>query len=420
MILAIDLGSTSFKAAVFDNRLREIGVGSHRLNHRFGAGGQVEIEVATVEVALRGALRAAAVARHDIRTIAITSQAQTFTLLDAQGRTKEPFYSWQDRRATVACKELTRKLPDFAEHTSFANLSPAHQLCQIRRLRPGAHLRPVALPSYVLMLLTGETVTDNNIAAMSGLYSLPLKGWWPAALRGCGLCEKQMSKVIPIGEVAAQTAPLARRFGLRAGIPVVLAGNDQTAGGYAASLDSKPSLLITLGTAQVAYACCRSMPPSLSGTIRGPYPGGLYYRMAADSCGGNVVNWAETVLAGCHEDEGFFQAAQAAPRGCHGLVFDAALASGQGGWTNLDFHHTRSDLARSILEALSRRLADLVGKLDLPLKGRVILAAGGGSRQPLWRNIVSDTLGVRLVATKANPLLGAARMAKNASGRFLS
>ncbi|MEI6168388.1 MAG: FGGY-family carbohydrate kinase [bacterium] len=412
MILAIDLGSTSFKAAVFDSRLREVGGGGHRLLHRFGAGGQVELDVAVVETALRGALASARVATHDIQAIAITSQAQTFTVLDERGRAKGPFFSWQDRRSTAACEELKQKLPEFGEHTSFGNLGPSHQLSQIRHLQPGAKMRPIALPSYVLMLLTGETVTDNNMAAMSGLYSLPLKGWWPEALRGCGLREQQMSKVIPIGEVAAQTASAASRFGLKAGIPVVLAGNDQTAGGYAARLDTKESLLITLGTAQVAYACCRRMPPPRVGTIRGPYPGGRFYRMAADSCGGNVVNWAETVLAGCHDDAGFFREAQAAPAGSHGLVFDAALASGQGDWANLGLHHTRADLARSILEGLSRRMAELVKRLDLDLKGREVLAAGGGSLQPLWRKIVSDALGAKLVRTKANPLLGAARMAK--------
>ena len=411
MILAIDLGSTSFKAAVFDSRLREVDFGRHCLSYRSGAGGRVELNVATVDAALRGALAESGAERHEIRAIAITSQAQTFTVLDERGRAQGPFISWQDRRATAACEVLRRKLPAFGKHTSFGDLSPSLQVCQIRHLCPGSRTRPLSLPSYVLMRLTGEMTTDNNIAAMSGLYSLLLKGWWPDAVRGCGLREAQLSKVIPIGEVAAHTTPAARRFGLPAGIPVVLAGNDQTAGGYAAGLDTKRSLLITLGTAQVAYACCRRMPQPRVGTIRGPYPGGLFYRMVADSCGGNVVKWAESVLAGCHDDAGFFGEAQRAPYGCHGLVFDASLNSGEGGWANLGFHHTRADLARSILEALSSRMAEVVARLNLPLKGREVLVAGGGSLSPLWRNMVSDALGAKLMRTKANPLSGAARMA---------
>ena len=56
MILAIYLGSTSFKAAVFDSRLREIGTGHHRLTYRFAPGGHVELDVDSVDAALPGAL----------------------------------------------------------------------------------------------------------------------------------------------------------------------------------------------------------------------------------------------------------------------------------------------------------------------------------------------------------------------------
>jgi len=411
MILALDLGSTSFKAAVFDRRLRQVSAGRQRLIHCFGDGGHVEIEVASVHAALRGALAAAGVGHHNIRVIAITSQAQTFTLVDAQGRAQMAFISWQDRGAPAACAELKRKLADFGEHCSFGELLPALQICQLHHLHPGAQARPLLLPSYVLRLWTGESVIDNNLAAMSGLYSLPLKGWWPAALRACGLRAQQLPRVIAVGEIAAATSSAARRFGLPRGVPVVLAGNDQTAGGYAARLEQRDALLITLGTAQVAYTCCGRMPSPRANLIRGPYPGGSFYRMAADACGGSIVNWAERTLAGCGDDAGFFREARRAPRGCHGLVFDASLATGCGSWHNLAVHHTRADMARSILESLGSRMANLVRGLGVPVKGRKVLVAGGGSTQPLWRQVVSAALGARLAVTDGRPLLGAARMA---------
>lgn len=412
MILAVDLGSTSFKAAIFDRRLREVGAGSHRLPHRFGAGQKVEIDVESVHTALRGALTQAGVGDHDIRVVALTSQAQTFTLVDKGGRARMPFISWQDRRATVDADELHRILgKDFGNHTSFGRVGPGLFIAKVRQAKPAARLMPLKLPSYVLRLWTGASVTDDNIAAMGGLYSLPLQGWWPAAVRACGLDEQQLPRLIPVGEVAAETTAEARRYGLPRGIPIVLAGNDQTAGGYAARLDTRDALLITLGTAQVAYACCKRMPSPRLGTIRGPYPGGLYYRMAADGCGGNIVNWAQTFIAGCQDDNGFFGAAARAPRGCHGLVFDASLDKESGSWQNLGLHHTEAELTRSILESLSRRMADLVRGLDVDVKGRKVLAAGGGSLRPLWRQIVSEALGAKLVRADGRPLLGAARMA---------
>jgi sugar (pentulose or hexulose) kinase len=92
-------------------------------------------------------------------------------------------------------------------------------------------------------------------------------------------------------------------------------------------------------------------------------------------------------------------------------VFDSNLDAGAGGWKNIGLHHTRADLARSILESLSARMAGLVDQLGVPMKGRKVLAAGGGSAQPVWRKIVEEVVGVELIRTTADPLLGAARMA---------
>lgn len=73
MILAIDLGSTSFKAALFDRHLRPRACGSARLVHHSGRGGCVEIAVPAVHAALRGALAAVRANEHPIRLIALTS-----------------------------------------------------------------------------------------------------------------------------------------------------------------------------------------------------------------------------------------------------------------------------------------------------------------------------------------------------------
>lgn len=389
MILAIDLGSTSFKAAVFDRRLRMVRSGSAPVRYRFGSGGRVELDVAVAETAMRRALPDL----RGVEIISITSQAQTFTAVDGRGRATRPFVSWQDGRAGKACERLKRRWPDFAENCSFADLLPALQVCQLEHAPVRRGEMPLLLPSYFVRLWTGDNVTDDNIAAMSGLYSLAKRDW---------LVKMVLPRVVPVGSVAAVT--VKNRFGLPVGIPVMLAGNDQTAGGYAAELERGDATLLTLGTAQVAYACCRKMPRPAAGLIRGPYPGGRFYRMAADGCGANVTNWAETVLADCETHDKFFARAAEAPAGCHGLGYDADA----GAWRNLGMHHTSADLARSILETLSARMAGMVQRLGV---GGRFFVAGGGSQRAIWRTILSRELGVKLRRKTVDPLLGAARMA---------
>ncbi|NQT13890.1 MAG: hypothetical protein HQ582_14140, partial [Planctomycetes bacterium] len=258
---------------------------------------------------------------------------------------------------------------------------------------------------------TGVAAVDDNLAAMSGLYSLDLEDWWPPALEVCRLESRQLPKLVSVGSVASHTDGGAARFGLPEGIPVVLAGNDQTAGALGAELHKEGGLLITLGTAQVAYTCTGDVPPPDAATIRGPYPGGLHYRMAADSCGGNLVTWAKTLLSGCETDSAFFEKVDAAEPGCGGLVFDGELPRGEGAWRNVGLHHTSAEFARSVVESLARRMAVMVRRLGIDLSTGKTLVAGGGSRSAAWVRILSEELDTPLTVTEADPLRGAARMA---------
>lgn len=431
MILAVDCGSTSFKAAVFDRRLKMKGEGAAALSHDYPAAGRVELDVEGAALAfgeaVGGALRAASTRASSLLAVAVTSQAQTFTVRDGSGRAKMRYISWQDQRAGAACAALreTPSLADFGRHASFGSPLAALQICQImhlRRTRPG-FIRPddmvLKLPADFVRQLTGEAVLDENLAAMSGLYSLVRRAWWPAALKAGGLRPGQLPRLVPVGAVAAVTSPAAKRLGLPAGVPVVLAGNDQTAGACGARLDKNDAVLLTLGTAHVAYACLGRMPAPRPGLVRGPYPGGRAYRLAVDGCGGNVLNWARTVLAGCGSEEEFFGQAAGSVRGARGLVFEPDLDSGCGAWRNIGLHHTTADLARAVVEALGRRLATLVKDLGVDPRRRRVLAAGGGSRNAFFLQAVSAALGAPVRAISAGPLLGAARMALEAvrSGR---
>lgn len=405
MILAIDLGSTSFKAGLFDKRLRQVWSCVVPLRHHYGGAGRVELTVAEVERAMHRVLPR----RRAISVIAVTSQAQTFTVVDGAGCAKRPFVSWQDGRAGKACANLRRRLPDAGDHCSFAGLLPALQICQVRHRPPVRGQTALLLPSYFVRRWTGENVTDENIAAMSGLYSLPAGGWWPEALRVCNLTERQLPRVFPMGSIAGLT--VRNDYGLPAGVPVVLAGNDQTSGAYGARLDHDGSTLLTLGTAQVAYRCVARMPAARPDLIRGPYPGGRAYRMAADAFGGNLINWAQTVLAGCGTPAGFDAVAAKAPSGCRGVVFEPGNGIEVGGtWRNVGLHHGPGELARAVLEALARRMAHLV-RVVCPGALRGVRAAGGGARSALWRSILEEQLGTPVVRTDDTPLTGAARLA---------
>ena len=72
------------------------------------------------------------------------------------------------------------------------------------------------------------------------------------------------------------------------------------------------------------------------------------------------------------------------------------------------------NMARAVLEELTRRMAGMVRDLA-PQRPGPFLAAGGGSRQRVWMGMLGEALGRPIRVTSAGPLLGAARMAAQAT-----
>jgi len=378
--------------------------------------------VADAETALRDAVHAALTdagcAAADIRAVAVTSQAQTFAVRAPDGHPKTPFISWRDTHCDAA--PLVSALPAFGMHCSVAEGLPSLTVTKLAAMRSDGRAETedlvLWLPAWFVMRLTGRAAVDPNLAAMSGLYSLRADSWWPAALDLCGIASRNLPRLIPLGGTAGLTTEAADWCGLPSGIPVTLAGNDQTAAAYGAGLHESESLLISLGTAQVAYVVRPELTDPVPGLMRGPYPGGRAYRLGADTCGAGTIHWARGMLPGCAGEAAFERAVLSAPPGCHGVRFVADGPNGTGHWTGTEASGaTVADRARAVVETLVERLGDLLDRLGADDRQRQkILLCGGGAESGAWRGILRDRLHLRLTHVRnVSPSLGAARMARD-------
>ena len=432
MILAIDLGSTRFKTAVYTDALQLLGCGHCQIAYTYPDRGGVEIAPAVVETGCREsmqeALTAAGIVASALSAVIITSQAQTFTLLDqSMGKPCCPFISWQDERAQQDCEQAKHVEPwvSIGTHASFGVLIAGMQAAAMLRMRregkrlAAGHIRVLPLPSYLVYLLSGDFVADDNLLAMSGLYSLSRRDWWEEALVACGYSRQQMPRLCAVGDVAARTGMMAEAFGLPAGLPILFAGNDQTAGAYGAQIHAHGNTLLTLGTAFVAYSVRDALPvPDLAPCIaRGLYPGGRYYKLATSSCGGNVITWAATTLLGEADYDAFFALALSAPPGSRGITFIPDLLTHAGAWQQLHVQHTRADLARAVLETLARNATTLVHQVRRRNSTIPVLVAGCGITQPGWIALLSQTAHVAMQPITTDPLFGAARVAQRCAFR---
>jgi sugar (pentulose or hexulose) kinase len=191
--------------------------------------------------------------------------------------------------------------------------------------------------------------------------------------------------------------------------------NDLTAGAYSAGIHESQSLLISLGTAQVAYLSLPFMPQPKPGTMRGDYLEDRYYQLTADDLGAGSISWACSVLPGCANPADFDRLAASAPAGCHGVRFVADGPAGSGHWIGIEHAQaTTADKARAVLEILVERMADMIGNLN-PLQTECgVLVCGGGAKSELWLSMLSSRLERPLVRTEAvSPSAGAAKMARN-------
>lgn len=419
MILAIDCGSTNHKVALFDERLRRLARASRPVLYTVRTAERVEFDPEktwrdTIEL-IREVCSAAQLTPHQIKTIALTSQANTFTLVNAADTPVTPFISWLDKRATEEAAELNRLLgAGFHKHCSFPHPSPQLQVSKLLWL--SRHLpttvragtRAMALPSFLAWRLAGLHCTDANLAAMSGMYSLQEQSWWTEGLAACGWAEKDCGQVVAPGEpvpVECQCIEL----NLSPELEIVFAGNDQTAGAFANGIRDG-GLVLTLGTALVAYR--------FVGDEAGPYPaaggwgiypsGGFYELMARDE-GCNALDWAvEQTMPG--QEAEFFRLATTAPIGS--ASFFPQLMHTPDAWIGSPGIAAK---ARAVLEGISFSLRELVEGMAANRGAKEATSViGGGSANPFWLAMLANVLNRPIRRGNGDNLLGAAMMARPA------
>jgi xylulokinase len=279
----------------------------------------------------------------------------------------------------------------------------------VNRRMPDAWARArrlVSMPGYLFLKLTGQNILDSNLAAMSGLYSLDRNGWWSEALERDGIPAGWLPEVKPAGpQGAARLTWNGRETG-----PVILvsAGNDHTAG--AVGNGCRPGeVLVTFGTALVAYSRCGTSPgPYHPGGCWGPYPLGGYYELASSGHGCSALDWARDVLLPGRPASEFDALALTAPPGCNGVRFYPERSRTASAWTGTG---APADQARAVLEGIVFRLRRML-KTDIqPPRDRQVCALGGGSRSRPWMQLAADILGCTVRRGTGDSLLGAAALA---------
>jgi len=206
-ILAIDAGTTSSRAIVFDKDTKKIGLGQFEFTQYFPDNSWVEHDAneiwATQQKAITAALKAAKIQASGISAIGITNQRETTIIWDRT--TGEPIYNaivWQDRRTSNYCNGLSED--DVAMVANKTGLIvdayfSASKIRWILRKVEGAAERAArgelcfgTVDSWLIYKLTNgaKHITDASNASRTMLYNIN-EGYWDKEL--CDLFQVPMA-----------------------------------------------------------------------------------------------------------------------------------------------------------------------------------------------------------------------------------
>ncbi len=444
VLLGIDIGTTGVRAAVLTEAGALVADASVSCPHEAPQPGWAE---ADPEAWWRAVVRvlgelALSTTLGDVKAIAVAGQAPTVVLIDEAGAVVRPAILWLDTRSDAEAKELG---------TEAYYLGP--KLLWLARHEPEALARTkwmLQSHAFIAQRLTGEVAVDPSTAALAlPLFDLGKIAWVQDAFirvhdasNGAGLTAAQMPPLRRAHEVlGAVTAAAASATGLRAGTPVVVGGGDFAAATLGAGVLAEGEACLMLGTAGNLLVP-RKTPGTDARLINAHHVGTESWLSLGGTLSGGAQEWLRHAVArgAMVEDTSVRGAlpsfdvldAEAArvPVGSDGLLFLPYLqgertpiwdVAARGAYVGLGLNHGRGHLWRALLEGIALGFVDCQAVLeDGGVVLREVIAANGGGKSALFRQILCDALGVPLAyaAKGGGTVVGAGVLAALGAGIF--
>ena len=456
-LLGLDAGTTSVKAALFDNRGACLGIGREEYLLSTPSAEEAELDaeiywLSSVK-AIHTAIQAAGVPPAQVRAMAVSSQGETTIPVNAQGAPLRPALVWLDNRSHSQAQWLASRFDpqEVYEVTGVPEITPTWSACKILWIRQNEPkifkhaYKYLLVKDYLVYRLTGEFVTDGATACTTLLYDIRHHQWWPEMLDGVGISPNQLPDITQPGEAVGKlTAPAAQELGLDKQTLVINGGMDQAAGAIGAGSITPDVISESTGAAlaiQVTtpYPDMRSVNrmPLYVHSLPGLYlfvpvlpTGGMAFKWFRDTFGDSEIQAARKSNREAY-DLLTEMAAQVEP-GSDGLVMLPHLMgafspeenpAARGVFSGFTLGHGKGHFVRAILEGVAFNLRQILEALSQTgYHFSEVRTSGGGSRSKLWNQIKADVCGLPIVtlANEETALLGDAILAGTACGVFSS
>jgi glycerol kinase len=451
LILALDQGTTSTRAILFDRQGHAVAEASRPLQQFYPADGWVEHdaeEIFQASVAVMAEVIAASGRGADIAAMGITNQRETVVIWEkATGRPIHRAIVWQDRRTAPICERLRRAghEPRVTEITGllldpyFSGTKIAWLLGEVEGARGRAQageLLAGTMDAWVIWKLTGGRVhaTDATNASRTLLFDLKTQGWSGEMLDLLDIPAGLLPRVLDCAADYGETEPAL--FGRP--IPIRGVAGDQQAALMGQGCIRPGEMKATYGTGcfmlvNTGDALATSHSKLLT-TVAARLNGRATYALEGSIfIAGAALQWVNEglgVAGGGAEVEALAQTAKAD----HGVVMVPAFTGLGAPWWDAEargaiFGMTRdtglAEIAQAAFDACALQTRDLIEAMraDAPqaFEGQVELRIDGGMSRSSWfSQRLADLTGVPVgrATYQETTALGAALFAGLGAGVY--
>lgn len=412
-ILALDIGTSSVRAAVYDfqaNVLSETMVKKERTIH-FTEDGGAEL---TAQEALSQVCEAIeevlSKATQTIDYVAASCFWHSLVGVDSKGNATTNVFTWAETRPAKYVQTLRDNLNEAQIHNRtgarFHSSFWTAKLLWLKEEFPEVFEKTdkwLSFSDYLALKLFGKNVTSVSMASGTGLFNIRRFEWDDDLLTFTDI----KSECLP--EIVEDNATFrTSRWEKLKNAKWFLAIGDGAANNVGAGCLQKTKAALMIGTSgamRVAY----------EGEIPKQIPSGLWcYRVdrrrvivgGALSDGGGLYRWLKDNLKLKGKDDEIEDRISALEPDSHGLTFLPFFAgerstgyheNAKGAILGLTQHTNAVEITQAAMESVAFRFAEIFEELQQIADVKTIIASGGALREsPVWTQIIADTLGQNL------------------------
>jgi xylulokinase len=401
IFLAIDAGSSSVKARLFQNG-RPLGLLVRVAYPTQHDGSLVQTDGKTLLAAVARAIGSVEGAkRADLIGLSVMSPA--WVAMDRRGRAITPIVTHQDRRSVAEACSLEDRVGK-TRHLRLAGNRPfpgsissttcawflAHEPARMARADLVGHLN-----TFLHRNLTGERVIDPSNASFTGLFlTCDQSGWSRELCDAVGISPALLPRVLDSNAVAGHVAAAAARaYGLTSGTPV-LTGMIDTSAALMLTPCQSGQLFQTCGSTDVLAVVCDRARPNERLLTRALGVGRKWLSVSTMAAAGSTLDWVQSRFF-CEMSDAHFHrlaagltanAAQSTVRFDPHLAGDrASIDQRTASLTGLSLASTRRDILSAVLDSLADASAARLPLLSQAQKHFLptVYVSGGGT--PLAR-----------------------------------